>query len=309
VLGITRSGVVVAGLVILAAVAPAAAAGASTAGSSSRPQAAAALYYEAETTGGADAIDRLSLVGTPTVTQVVAVGHTNMFGLAVAGGFVYWTTETAPSGRGAIWRAPLAGGPPRRLVAGLSQPASLVAAHGELYWDDETAIGRVALGGGRADRRFLVLPEETGGGVADGLATDGRYLYFSRCEDDTIGRVHLNGTGIDQSLITIANRSCAQGLAVGGGHLYWTELGMGTIGRANLDGTHANLRWLSVRSDQGPFQIATDGVHVYWTWGGVAGSPSYTGRANANGSHLDRRFLTNSLFPMALTGVAPAGSL
>lgn len=299
----------VAGLVVLAGTASTVARGGSIARLSiaTSPRAAAALYYESATPTGADAIDEISLVGPPTTTQVVSLGSVNMFGLAVAAGYVYWTTESAPVGRGAIWRAPLGGGRPRRLVAGLSQPASLVAVGGELYWDDKTAIGRLALPGGHVDRRFLVLPEEMGGGVADGLASDGRYLYFSRCEDDAIGRVRLNGTGLDPALITIASRACPQGLAVGGGHLYWTELGLGTIGRANLNGTGATLRWLHIRSDQGPFQIAADGVHVYWTWGGVAGSPSYTGRADADGSHLDRRFLSDSLFPMALAGGAPAG--
>jgi hypothetical protein len=136
--------------------------------------------------------------------------------------------------------------------------------------------------------------------VADGLATDGTHLFFSRCLDNTIGRVNLDGSHVDQQFLVLAHKSCPQGLAVAGNHLYWTELAIGTIGRATLGGAGANRRWLNVHTTQGPFQVAADGAHIYWSWGGVAGSPAFTGRADANGSHRDRTFLPNSVYPMAL---------
>jgi hypothetical protein len=261
-----------------------------------------ALYYETATSTGQVAIDRLSLSGAPNITQVLALGDVNVFGIALAGSYVYWSTQAGPSDRGAIMRATLDGQDVRRLVGGLPAPASLIAVRGFVYWSDENAIGRMALDGSHVRRRFIVLPKEKGGGVADGLASDGSHLYFTRCVDDTIGRAGVNGRQIDMRFISLGPKSCPQGISVGGRHLYWTELGAGTVGRATLGGDGVDGRWLNIHSDQGPFQVAADSAHVYWTWGGVVGSPAYTGRADANGTHVDRRFLTDSLYPMALAG-------
>lgn len=261
-----------------------------------------ALYYETETSAGKLAIDRLSLSGPRSSTQVVEVGDVSVFGIALAGPYIYWSYESGLHDRGAIKRATLDGQDVRRLVGGLPAPASLITVHGYVYWADQNAIGRVALDGSHLQRRFIVLPQEEGGGVADGLASDGTHLYFSRCPEHTIGRADLNGSHVAEGFMFIGPKACPEGIAVAGGHLYWTELGAGRIGRSSLDGRNLNARWLSIHSDQGPFQIVADSAHVYWTWGGVAGSPSYTGRADANGSGLDRRFLTDSLYPMALSG-------
>ena len=198
-------------------------------------------------------------------------------------------------------RASLTGKHVRRVVGGLTSVESLVAVDGYLYWDDHDGIGRMAIDGSRRQPHLIdLIPEPIGTG-ADGLASDGTHLYFSRCDDDTIGRANLDGSDVDERWISLGAKSCPQGLAVAGTHLYWTQLGSGTIGRATLAGRGVDGRWLNIRSWQGPFQIAADRTHIYWTWGGVSGLPSYTGRAGANGSHLDRRFLANSLYPMVLS--------
>jgi hypothetical protein len=267
-------------------------------------RAASALYFETQTTAGQLAIDRVNLSGARTITQVVKLGDVNVFAIALAGPYVYWSTEAGPTDRGAIMRATLEGQNVRGLVGGLPAPGSLIAVRGFVYWSDENAIGRMALDGSDVRPRFIVLPREQGGGVADGLASDGTHLYFSRCSDDTIGRAGLNGRHIDMRLIALPPKSCPQGISVGGRHLYWTELGSGTIGHANLNGRGVDGHWLHIRSGPGPFQVAADGTHVYWSWGGLAGNPSYTGRADANGTHLDPRFLPDSLYPMALADPA-----
>jgi len=273
--------------------------------SSARAATSRALYYETESRAGTLAIDRLSLSPSGTSTEVVGLGNVNLFGIALGGPYIYWSTQAGPEDRGAIMRATLDGTDVKRLVGGLPAPASLIVVHGFLYWVDRDAIGRVALDGSHLRRRFIVPPAEPGGGVADGLASDGRHLYFTRCTDDEISRANLNGGKIDLGYISLGPDSCPQGIAVAGGHLYWTQLPSNTIGRATVSGRETNGRWLAIHSDQGPFQVVADRTHVYWTWGGVAGSPSYTGRANADGSHLDARFLIDSLFPMALAGGDP----
>lgn len=264
-------------------------------------QSSVALYYETETHARTLAIEKLDLTGPRTKSQVVGVGHANIFGIALGGGHVYWTVEAGSRDRGSIMLASFKGGKARRFVGDLTAPASLVSVHGFLYWSDEDAIGRVALNGGRLQRRFIVLPRETGGGVADGLTSDGTHLFFSRCLDHAIGRVDLNGSHLVRGFISNGSTSCPQGLAAAGGHLYWTELGSGVIGRATVGGREVERRWLDVHTDQGPFQIVADTAHIYWTWGGVAGSPAYTGRASANGSHPDPRFLFDSIYPLALS--------
>lgn len=264
-----------------------------------------ALYYETETKTGQLAIDRLSLSGPRSITQVVQLGEVNLFAIALAGRYIYWSTEAGPRDRGAIMRATLDGRNVRRLVGGLPAPANLIAVRGFVYWSDENAIGRMALDGSHMRRRFIVVPQEQGGGVDDGLASDGTSLYFTRCSDHTIGRAELNGRHIDLRFISLGPNDCPQGISVGGRHLYWTELGSGTIGRATLSGHGADGQWLHVKGRPGPFQVAADSAHVYWTWGGLFRTPADTGRADTNGTHIDPRFLPDSLYPMALADAFP----
>ena len=273
-----------------------------TAGATARARPSTALYYETQTTTGVLAIDRLNLTGQRVSTQVVALPDVGVFGITVSRGYVDWVTETAPADRGSVMRATIGGGGVRSLVSGLPAPNSLVAAGGYVYWSDQHAIGRVALDGSHLRRRFVVLPGQPGGGVADGLATDGKHLYFTRCTEHAIGRVDLDSRRVTRTFIATGAKSCPQGIAVADGHLYWTELGSGTIGRASLDGGAPDGRWLNIHSDQGPFQLAADAAHIYWTWGGVNGTPAYAGRANIDRSHLKRRFVADSIYPLALAG-------
>jgi hypothetical protein len=264
-----------------------------------------ALYYETALGPDTYAIDELNPSVPKLSTQVAKVGTASLFGIAVGGPYVYWSTEHGPRDRGAIVRASLNGDHVRRVVGGLTSAGSVIVVHGYVYWDDQDAIGRVALDGSHLQRHLIDLTPEHDGAGADGLAADGTHLYFSRCDDNTIGRADLDGNHIEQGLISLGAKSCPQGLAVAGTHIYWTQLGSGTIGRATLNGGDVNGRWLNIHSWQGPFQVVADHADVYWTWGGVDGSPSYTGRADANRSHLDRRFLANSLYPMVLSNTEP----
>jgi hypothetical protein len=288
--------IVAAALVLLSA-------GSAASSTSARPS--RALYYETAVGPATYAIDALNLSPPKVSTQVVKVGGSSLFGIALGGPYIYWSTEHGPRDRGAIMRASLSGQHVRRVVGGLTSADSVIAVHGYIYWADRHAIGRMALDGSHLQRHLIDLPVEQANAVAAGIASDGTYLYFSRCDDDTIGRADLDGDDVDEGFISLGAKSCPQGLAVAGTHIYWTQLGSGTIGRAGLNGRDVDGRWLNIRSRQGPFQVVADRADVYWTWGGVDGSPSYTGRADANRSHLDRRFLPNSLYPMALSDRGP----
>ena len=231
--------------------------------------------------------------------RVVHVGDVSVTGIAITDNRLFWVTLTGAND--AISYVGLKGAPHAHVLVGrLSFPVGLVAADGWLYWADQNAIGRVRPNGKQLSRRFIKLAQESGGGVANGLATDGHHLFFSRCQEGKIGRVNLGGGGV--GYIKLPKSSCPQALAVGGGHLYWAEIG-GHVGRATLQGTHITSKWLNIHTSQGPFNLAADDADIYWDWGGVAGSPIHVGRAHVSGRASDRSiFLGQGAFLLTSRG-------
>src|SRR5215213_9689895 len=108
-------------------------------------------------------------------------------------------------------------------------------------------------------------------------------VYWTNNADTTVGRANLDGTAVNQSLISGGFNPC--GVAVDGAHVYWGNIGAGTIGRANLDGSGADQSFIG---DQvGPCGVAVDGAHVYWAdTNGTA-----IGRANLDGSGVTPSFI------------------
>jgi len=251
------------------------------------------LYY---VTGGY--IVRVPVSGG-AAKRVVHVGDVSVTGIAIADNRLYWVTLTGAND--AISWVGLKGAPHAHMLVGrLDFPVGLVAADGWLYWADENAIGRVRPNGTKLSRQFIKLPQETGGGVANGLATDGHHLFFSRCLDSEIGRANFGGGGV--AYIKLPKSSCPQGLAIGGGELYWAEVG-GHVGRATVGGTHIASKWLNIHTSQGPFDLAADKSNLYWDWGGVAGSPIHVGRARVSGRGFDRSiFLGQGAFLLTSPG-------
>ncbi len=231
--------------------------------------------------------------GTPH--RVVKVGNVSVVGMAILSDRLFWVTSAGA--HDALSYVGLPGSSQvHKLVSNLPFPVGLVAVDGWLYWADEDAIGRVRPDGAHVSRRFLALPPQRGGGVADGLATDGRHLFFSRCQDSAVGRVDANGHEVHLSFIQLGKGACPQGLAVGNDHVYWAELGIGSgssgyVGRATLQGTDGNDEWLNVHTSEGPFDVAADDTNVYWDWGGVAESPMHVGRASVDRAGFHRSIL------------------
>jgi hypothetical protein len=233
-------------------------------------------------------IERVSVAGGAPHRVVKTTG--SITGIAIAGDRLFWVAETGL--RNSISYVTLTG-PARvhNLVTGLEFPVGLVAADGWLFWADQNAIGRVRPNGTHLTRRFIKAPQEPGNnGVANGLATNGHDLYFTRCLNGEIARVGLNGHGLTLAFIRLSRRSCPQAIAVGNSHLYWGELGS-AVGRATLGGKQVNAGWLKVHTAEGPFNVAADNQHVYWDWGGVADSPFHVARAKVNGTGVNRSIL------------------
>jgi hypothetical protein len=230
-------------------------------------------------------IVRLDLDNPTRPERVVRLPRTTgVSGVVVRGAWVYWATFDR---NGAIMRASLGGKHVQQLVGRLKYAGALVADDRFLYWLDENAVGRVAFDGSQTNRGFLRPPREANGGVGDGLATDGRYLYVASCDRSRIGRVASDGSAKNWSLIVLGRHSCPQDLAIGARYLYWTELGYkgGTIGRARLDGSQFDDRWYRLHVIDGPLSLAVGGGAVYWTWGGAARTTPYVGRVALDRSH------------------------
>jgi len=229
-------------------------------------------------------------VGGGTAHKVTKAGTDSVTGMTIASGKVFWVTVTGR--HDTLSFASKNGGSAHVLVRNLNTPRGLVSADGWLFWVDENAIGRVHPNGTGLSRKFIKLPQEVGGGVADGLATDGHHLFFSRCLGHEIGRVDLTGAHKHLSFIKLSRKACPQGLGIGNSHVYWADLS-GFVGRATLTGHSANGSWLNIHAaGQGPFNVAADNAHVYWDWGGAAGSPVHVGRATVSGTGLNKNFLT-----------------
>jgi hypothetical protein len=244
------------------------------------------LYYQK---GGS--IDRLDLNASHHPRQIVgsrAIGD-GVSAMTVSGPYLYWS-EFDGLNRGSIWRARLDGGNAGALIhMPSSGPHGPVIAGGHIYWSETNAIARANLDGSHVQRAFKRLPLQSSGEATNGLATDGRYIYFSRCQAATIGRVALNGREANPDFIALARGQCPQDIAVVGGRIYWTNLGLegpGTIGRARLDGSEAKDGWLAMPSTPagGPWSLAAADGQLYFSWGGTPESaPTFIGTAALEG--------------------------
>jgi hypothetical protein len=119
------------------------------------------------------------------------------------------------------------------------------------------------------------------------VAVDGHHIYWTNSGSKTIGEANLDGSGVNQTLVTVASAPVA--VAVDGRHVYWADLGSNTIGRANLDGTDVNQSLITGAVP--PLGIAVDGQHIYWANGAGAGT---IGEANLDGTDVNQSFITGA---------------
>jgi hypothetical protein len=140
----------------------------------------------------------------------------------------------------------------------------------------------------------------------------------------TIGRATLDGTGVNQSLITNTSRAkgdwrstastsigqtlsrarsvaptsmaaaptrlssrapIPDGVAVDGQHVYWAKERSEMIRRANLDGTGVNQSFIMAGSSA--YGVTVDGRHIYW-----AEFRGAIGRASLDGTAVDQSLIS-----------------
>ncbi len=161
-------------------------------------------------------------------------------GIAVGGGYLYWTSAEG------IGRARLDGSDVNASFIPLSSnPFAVTVAGGHIFWSDPTlgAIGRANLDGSAVQTQFIKT------GDPAGLASDGSFLYWIRCDNDTtlgMSRARIDGGGLVESFMsasTLGPIACGQlTVAPSVSQLYWVEIassntgGPGQVDTASLDG-------------------------------------------------------------------------
>jgi hypothetical protein len=109
-------------------------------------------------------------------------------------------------------------------------------------------------------------------------------LLWTNFGDGTIGRANLDGTSLDESLISGATEPIA--IAANSTYIYWANQGSNSIGRANLDGTGVNESFITGTNQLDG--LAISGSYIYW----MSGSSNSIGRANLDGTDVNQDFIT-----------------
>jgi hypothetical protein len=203
-----------------------------------------------------------------------------------------------------------------------------------LYWvNGKTTIGRARLDGTGVEHSFV---SGTGRGPC-GLALDRKHIYWGEAlggkvgspdRGGAIGRANRDGSGVNAKFIpTPAHHGC--GVAIAGSHIYWTSgackivPGRGcwwapsspaAIGRADVDGTGVDDQFITdlaiprspAFQTADPCGIAVAGKYIYWMNNAESRKPVPIGRANLDGTGVNKRFITG--VTGGTCGIAVAGA-
>jgi virginiamycin B lyase len=169
-----------------------------------------------------------------------------------------------------------------------------------IYWSTSgtgsPSIGRANTDGSDANNTFAFTQD-----IAEGVAVDSVYIYWTNSQLGTIGRAFLNGSNVNQGWLPVGG--LPEGLALDGRHIYWTnggDAGQSTIGRADIDGTNIDDSFITGATfDTGgldPNGVALDKprTHIYWGNGtsGTIGSANLDN--NGDVSEIDQSFVSGA---------------
>lgn len=190
------------------------------------------VYWANETLG---TIGRANLDGTGVEPNFIT-GIKEPHGVAVNSSAIFWASVAGNE----IGRANLDGtGKTLGLITAAESPCSITLDSGHIYWGSTgltSYIGRASLTGNSPEREWVNL----GTYIPCGVAANSANVFFADSGlfggfPHEIGRVNINGTFVDKSMIGDADGAC--GLVVNGSKLYWANQGNGTIGVSNTDAT------------------------------------------------------------------------
>jgi hypothetical protein len=201
-------------------------------------------------------------------------------GLAISESHLYWV------GAWGVGRVNLDGpAAPATVSPHLEQPCGVAIDATHLYWAEWKMglIGRANLDGSAPNPTLV-----TGLDGPCGVAVDGSYLYWVSWRG--IGRARLDGSEPEPEFVPVAPAGC--GLAVDSQYLYWGT--RGAIGRVGLDGLFPQPGFITGLGAVSA--LALDGAHVYWTDSPEGMIYSTVGRADIDGSDVNRAFVQTETF-------------
>ena len=179
---------------------------------------------------------------------------------APATAHMYWTD----AGTNTIQRARLDGSHIEDLLPqGLIEPYGIAVAvsGGKIYWTDwEVGIQRANLDGSGVET--LVRAARPNGIAVDSA---GGKVYWTDYGANRIRRSNLDGSALEDVVVTSLDNPYGIALDVAGGKVYWTDAGTEKIQRANLDGSQVeDLVTIGLNNPRG---LALDiaGGKMYWT--------------------------------------------
>ncbi len=197
----------------------------------------------------------------------------------------------------AIGRTDLSNGTdqPSFINIGVSDPYQLVTDGRYLYWANNNGppnVGKTISRSNIDGTGVRALIQLDSGSTPVGVAIFGSKIYFSDAGRGWIGRANLDGTNVEASFITGANRP--NGIAANGTHVFWTNTNGGTIGRATLDRSVVQQDFITGASS--PFMVALDGTSIFWS----NSSSTTIGRAPLDGSNPVQNFIRGASNPAGL---------
>jgi sugar lactone lactonase YvrE len=195
----------------------------------------------------------------------LATQQLGAYGVAVWGGYVYWTSNSHTPGSvpGAVLRRALsAGATPETLSDDEAQPNGLAVDASGVYW---VANASGALRHCSHDGRAVAAHDVTVGPAApDVVVLDDVYAYWSTHFGKRIARVPKAGAAAPDLSIDVQDRP--NGVAIDADTIYWTDTGAemppAAIARASKSGDAVTVITVPPSA---PFCLWVDDQYVYWT--------------------------------------------
>lgn len=210
-------------------------------------------------------------------------GASDPYQMVTDGRFLYWAGNDGANG---VFRAPIGGGAPVKIVDQLNGDPVGVAIFGSwLYFSDAQfgTIGRAKLDGnggvvaGTIERSWI-----TGASRPNGIVATSTHVYWTNTNGNTIGRAPLDGSNPDHNFITGASKPFM--VATDGTHLFWSNIDSDTIGRAKLDKSDLNQSFIMGAKDPHGLAVSateSDGDTV------IDGADNCPAAANTNQADAD----------------------